>query len=227
MTPCSCADACGSEGPKPLSTKKACEALNLHRITLVKYVKAGCPHWKAPGLRGRMTFDLDEVVAWMVQEARSGEPGGDDSQTVHTYAEVAAEKAAGSLGKDSEGRAIDPKHLAGKTGKTPEATPGSELDLSEIHRLTKRVALKLKNLEVQKRERAEEIAEGNLVSVEEITACWVRQIEVVKSAFSTFPGRVAQGLVGQDYDGIYATLKSELDELLRQFASWSPEQEAA
>ena len=226
MTPCSCADACGSEGPKPLSTRKACEALNLHRITLVKYVKAGCPHWKAPGLRGRMTFDLDEVVAWMVQEARSGEPGGDDSQTVHTYAEVAAEKAA-SGASASTVASRGPTPLAGKTGKTPEATPGSELDLSEIHRLTKQIALKLKRLEVQKKEREEEIAGGNLVSVEEITACWVRQIEVVKSAFSTFPGRVAQGLVGQDYDGIYATLKSELDELLRQFANWSPEQEAA
>ena len=226
MTPCSCADACGSEGPKPLSTKKACEALNLHRITLVKYVKAGCPHWKAPGLRGRMTFDLDEVVAWMVQEARSGEPGGDDSQTVHTYAEVAAEKAA-SGASASTVASRGPTPLAGKTGKTPEATPGSELDLSEIHRLTKQIALKLKRLEVQKKEREEEIAGGNLVSVEEITACWVRQIEVVKSAFSTFPGRVAQGLVGQDYDGVYATLKGELDELLRQFASWSPEQEAA
>ena len=219
MTPCSCADACGSEGPKPLSTRKACEALNLHRITLVKYVKAGCPHWKAPGLRGRMTFDLDEVVAWMVQEARSGEPGGDDSQTVHTYAEVAAEKAAGSPTGTSSQRTSSAQPI--------EATPGSELDLSEIHRLTKQIALKLKRLEVQKKEREEEIAGGNLVSVEEITACWVRQIEVVKSAFSTFPGRVAQGLVGQDYDGIYATLKSELDELLRQFANWSPEQEAA
>jgi hypothetical protein len=55
-----------------LSIDKMAEELGLAAVTIRRWVGLGCPHEKAPGLRGALSFDKAEVVAWMERTGATG-----------------------------------------------------------------------------------------------------------------------------------------------------------
>ena len=183
-----------------LNLKALAAELDVSTKTIKRYVKLGCPHSR--GGKGRtapLLFDMAAVVAWMRKVGKTGERG-----------------------RPAEGTTLAPDEAGSVASATVPLEDGAPLDAASIALLTKQVNLQIKQLEAQKRARVERREEGELVPASWVEACWSGQVEEAKARLNTLPARVAQRVVGMDYDDVYEAIQAEVDEVLRELASWDP-----
>lgn len=182
-----------SEPQRDLSAAELQKALGVSRRTVGNYCAAGCPHERAgTGKRAPLCFNLEEVKAWMRATARSGEAGRPPAGAeVRPTPAAPAEKTADELDTDAA---------------------------EDLVELTRRVNLEIKRVDLQKRQRLEAEAMGELVPLEQVKRAWGAQVEVVKARFRALPSLLAKRLVGKDYDEAHDLLQRELDGVLRSFA---------
>jgi hypothetical protein len=76
--------------------------------------------------------------------------------------------------------------------------------------------------EAERREIANRLARGELLSADEVRRFWAGQIQIVKNHFAALPGKLAPRLVDQKYDAIFQVLEEELDALLETFSREVP-----
>lgn len=88
----------------------------------------------------------------------------------------------------------------------------------ELVDLIRGANLQIKKLEVEKRQRLEREASGELVPMEDVRRAWSAQVEIVKARFRTLPAHLAQRLQGKAYDDMHEILDTELRSVLRSFA---------
>lgn len=176
-----------------LSASELAKALGQSRRTVSRYVTAGCPHDReGEGKRAPLRFDLAAVKAWMKETARSGDVG----RPAVLVSGAAPERKAAER-------------------PTEDLDPDDEEDLVE---LTRRANLRIKELEVEKRERLEQEARGELVPLEDVRSAWAAQIEIVKARFRALPSLLAQRLQGRSYDEMHDAIEEELHGLLVAFS---------
>lgn len=195
-TPCSC--GCGAQGPKPLALTEVCRALEQNERTLRRWVDADCPHHKGPGKTGKLTFDQAEVVAWMRELGRTGEPGRPPAEVTLLGAGARAPRAPAD--------------------KEEEKKPGAPPSREELLTLTAQANLRIKQLEGEKRARLERAAGGELHEVEACLGKSLAKIAALKAVFQLLPGKLAQQLADKPYDVVYGILAQELDDVLKGFA---------
>lgn len=183
-----------SNNPKPLTLKQLCEAIDQGQATIRRWIAVGCPHHKAPGRTGALTFDRDEVVSWMRAVGRTGEAG-----------RPAAE--ASMLGP-----------VPGRKAARQEKAVG-ELSPEEIRALGAIAAVQVKQLEVRKRERLEREAEGELVALSEVQRWWTAQVSALTTALEALPGRVATEAAGRPHEDVYAAVEREVTAMRERLAS--------
>ncbi|MCX7689121.1 MAG: helix-turn-helix domain-containing protein [Fimbriimonadales bacterium] len=51
-----------------LCTKQLAEALQVHPNTILRWVRQGMPHYRRPGVRTQLRFDLAAVERWLKRE---------------------------------------------------------------------------------------------------------------------------------------------------------------
>lgn len=213
QTACSC--GCGALGPKPLPLAEVCRALEQNERTLRRWVGAGCPHHKGPGRTGALTFDQVEVVAWMRELGRTGQPGRPPAE-VTLLGPAGAHPPGGSAAPAPGPRAS--AHPPPRDGDEEKDKPPTR---EELLHLTAVANLRIKELEAQKRARQEREAEGELHDVAACRARSIARINAVKAVFQILPGKLAERCAMKPYDEVYQVLSEELDAVLRGFAGRS------
>lgn len=204
-SPCSC--GCGALGPKPLPLAEVCRALEQSERTLRRWVGAGCPHHKGPGRTGALTFDQAEVVAWMREIGRTGQPGRPPAEVT----------LLGPGARPASPAPASPARPQGGDAPKKDDAPSRE----ELLHLTAAANLRIKQLEAQKRARQEREAEGELHEVAACRARSIARINAVKAVFQILPGKLAERCAMKPYDVVYQVLSEELDAVLRGFAGRS------
>ena len=222
-----------------LTASQILEELGISRSTLTNYLEAGCPHTrKGKGPRAPLRFELEAVKAWMHDVVLSGSPGYASrapafvdrsekrgrrrrGEAEGTAAPPAPSRDRGPRRRDSspDVSIVEP----GPEEPPPELEADQDQDLEDLEALslvdlTRKVNIKIKRLEVAKRERLEAQAAGELVPLEDVRRAWLAQIEIVQARFRALPAIVATRLVGKEYDAIRDALEDELRATLRAFA---------
>ena len=193
-----------TDGPKPLTVEALRKALaargvKVARRTVDRWKEAGCPHHKASGLRGRLTFDLEEVVAWLDDLGRTGERG-----------RPPVEKA-------EPGRQPQPGATASAPGRlNPDELTGEQLTL-----MTRQANLRIKELEAAKRERLEQAARGELVPVDDLRRYWAERVSALQSALRVLPDRVGRA-AGDAYEPVFAEAEVAIEDALAPFGRGLP-----
>ncbi len=192
--------------PKPLTAGQLLDALKARgvtvtRRTLTRWVKAGAPYDKAPGRTGRLTFDLAEVVAWLAELGRTGNTGrpqvGPGAGT-----SLAGDRAPASAEVNAA--------LDGLTGL-------------ELTLLTRKAALRIKELDGDKRERVEAEARGELVPRDDVVRFWATELGRVQDVSSPWPAAMTAKIVAKlklvtGYDEILELLEDGMDRLFASLA---------
>ena len=183
-----------------LNANDLAAALGVSRKTITRYVRAGCPstrigtHRTAPH-----AFLLEEVKAWMRDTARTGEGGRPAEGTEPRRSKRDARPAKPKAPRD---KAVDELEEEG-----PDTVE-----------LVRRVNLRIKELEVTKRERLEREAAGETLPRAAVFRAWDGQIEIVRARFRSLPDRLAQECQGKTYDDMHDIIKRELDATLVAFS---------
>lgn len=164
------------------------------RKTILGYVAAGCPHSKAAGRTGPLTFELDEVAEWMRAAGRTGMQGRPPDELRGPALSVKAARMPGGN------------------------KPASELTLEEWRELGAIAAVQTKQLEVRKRERLEREAEGELVALAEVQRWWTAQVAALTTALEALPGRVATEAAGRPHEDVYAAVEREVTAMRERLA---------
>lgn len=188
-----------SEGPKPLSLEAAAEALKQSEKTLRRWVEAGCPHHKAEGRTGKLSFDQAEVVGWLRSMGKSGAKG----------------RPVGGGGLRPP-----PKSAAGEDSE--DETPAKDLTPEQIYKLTAAANLRIKELEAEKRSRLEQEARGELLDSREVEEAWAAEGIRVRVALEAVPARLAGQLVGLEKPEIEAQLAAAMRGVLQGLSENAP-----
>jgi len=58
-----------SSRPQLLGVRDICSAIGISESTVHRMVRAGAPHFRVVPRVGKILFDLDEILAWMREQA--------------------------------------------------------------------------------------------------------------------------------------------------------------
>ena len=191
-----------SEGPKALSLEEAAKALGQSEKTLRRWVEAGCPHHKAEGRTGKLTFDQAEVVGWLRSMGKSGARG----------------RPVGGGGLRPQPR----QPGADAEEEADDETPAKDLTQEQIYKLTAAANLRIKELEAEKRTRLEQEARGELLDSREVDEAWAAEGIRVRVALEAVPARLAGQLVGLEKAEIEAQLAAAMRGVLSGLSEKAP-----
>ena len=217
-------------GAKPLGVKAVAAELSLTPKTLRRWTRVGCPHHRAEGRNGALTFDAAEVRAWMKKVGRS--PGAGRRPDV--FRDLAAEAPVAERPAPSGRQAGQPAardDLAGgelsaedlvalrSIGLSEDVIAAANLPAHLIKRMSATARTRKELADADKKELENQARKGDMVARELVDRFWARQVSVVHAAFLAFPGRMAPKLHGLAYEEMYSLLEVELRRVLDQFAA--------
>lgn len=203
---------------------EAARALGRDRKALQRWRKRGAP------FADDGSVDLEELRAWAehagLLERAPGRPSEAERLTTTAPADPDASPAPTDddedpLELDGDDEAVIAALVEGDGKRLIELTLGRDRT-QLLRRLAALGRTRRELAEAQRRDRENRERAGELIEVDLVKRLWIAQIEIVKTAFDSMPGRLAARLANKSEAELYTALDQELRETLEAFASTVP-----